>query len=248
MVPSAGDWTFQLRSYFFDAYLVAFDSEGTLLGEDDDGLLGTHAKLVLSLERGMRIRLEACALHGGRGSAELQMDRGRVEDLEGPSRREAEIADGRQRVKAVEAFRGPEHPSVALALNNLVELLYTQSSYAEAQSLCERALAIFEKDLGPEHPGVGVSLNNIAHTMFGEEKLLPDGTEAVRLWRSGGQENRAKVIQYCAHDVALTKRIHEFGITHGYVRIPVPDLRNSQNVMAVEVPVPWANEPDTPSN
>jgi hypothetical protein len=38
VAPSTGDWTFQLRSYFFDAYLVAFDMERALLGEDDDGL------------------------------------------------------------------------------------------------------------------------------------------------------------------------------------------------------------------
>ena len=42
VAPSTGDWTFQLRSYFFDAYLVAFDSKGNILGEDDDGLLGTQ--------------------------------------------------------------------------------------------------------------------------------------------------------------------------------------------------------------
>ena len=122
------------------------------------------------------------------------------------------------------------------------------SAYGEVDQLHHTSLDLFEDLHRITGRRRGMSLNNIAHTMFGEEKLLPDGTEAVRLWRSEGQENRAKVIQYCAHDVALTTRIYEFGITHGYVRIPVPDLRNSHNVIAVEVPVPWANEPDTPSN
>ena len=121
------------------------------------------------------------------------------------------------------------------------------SAYGEVDLLHHASLDLFEDLRHITGRRRGMSLNNIAHTMFGEEKLLPDGTEAVRLWRSGDQENRAKVIQYCAHDVALTKRILEFGITHGFVRIPVPDLRNSRNVIAVEVPVPWATELDTPS-
>ena len=122
------------------------------------------------------------------------------------------------------------------------------SAYGVVNQLHHTSLDLFEDLQRITGRRKGMSLNNIAHTMFGEEKLLPDGTEAVRLWRSGDQENRAKVIQYCAHDVALTKRILNFGMTHGYVRIPVPDLRNSRNVIAVEVPVGWANESDTPSN
>ena len=122
------------------------------------------------------------------------------------------------------------------------------SAYGVVNQLHHTSLDLFEDLQRITGRRKGMSLNNIAHTMFGEEKLLPDGTEAVRLWRSGDQENRAKVIQYCTHDVALTKRILNFGMTHGYVRIPVPDLRNSRNVIAVEVPVGWANESDTPSN
>ncbi|HCU72910.1 MAG: hypothetical protein CL790_01885 [Chloroflexi bacterium] len=122
------------------------------------------------------------------------------------------------------------------------------SAYGVVNQLHHTSLDLFEDLQRITGRRKGMSLNNIAHTMFGEEKLLPDGTEAVRLWRSGDQESRAKVIQYCTHDVALTKRILNFGMTHGYVRIPVPDLRNSRNVIAVEVPVGWANESDTPSN
>ncbi|MDP7561016.1 MAG: tetratricopeptide repeat protein [Planctomycetota bacterium] len=146
VVPSTGDWTFQLRSYFFDAYLVAFDSKGTLLGEDDDGLLGTHAKLVLSLESGERIRLALCALHGERGAGELQIFQGQLPDLEGHFRLEAAIADSRRGLKEVEVLRDPDHPDVGTALENLAGLLHAQGFFAEARVFTERSMFFFEKD------------------------------------------------------------------------------------------------------
>ena len=41
-------------------------------------------------------------------------------------------------------------------------LYYTQSRYAEAESLYQRSLAIRQKALGPEHPRVATSLENYA--------------------------------------------------------------------------------------
>jgi tetratricopeptide (TPR) repeat protein len=57
---------------------------------------------------------------------------------------------------------GPDHPDVAVSLNNLAELYRAQGHYADAEPLHKRALAIREKALGPDHPGVAVSLNNLA--------------------------------------------------------------------------------------
>src|SRR5262249_17275660 len=70
----------ELRSYFFDAYLVLRDESGTILAEDDDGLIGTHSRIVVELEPGIR-RVEACALHGQRGAFELKLLRGRAAEL-----------------------------------------------------------------------------------------------------------------------------------------------------------------------
>ena len=44
---------------------------------------------------------------------------------------------------------GPEHPDVAISLNNLALLYRAQGRYAEAEPLLKRALAISEKALGP---------------------------------------------------------------------------------------------------
>ncbi|MCH8947426.1 MAG: tetratricopeptide repeat protein, partial [Acidobacteria bacterium] len=68
----------------------------------------------------------------------------------------------RQTLTILEKAVGPEHPQVAIGLNNLAVLYNEQGKYAEAEPLHKRALAIREKALGPEHPDVGWSLNNLA--------------------------------------------------------------------------------------
>ena len=57
---------------------------------------------------------------------------------------------------------GPDHPDVAISLNNLALLYKTQGQYALAEPLYKRSLAIDEKALGPDHPDVAISLNNLA--------------------------------------------------------------------------------------
>jgi len=57
---------------------------------------------------------------------------------------------------------GPDHPDVAISLNNLAMLYQTQGQYTLAEPLYKRSLAISEKSLGPDHPDVARSLNNLA--------------------------------------------------------------------------------------
>ena len=75
-----------------------------------------------------------------------------------------------------------------------------------------------------------------------EAKSLSDGTEAVHLWRTGRPDDRRRVIDYCAQDVQLTKRILEFGVDNGYVMVPVPNLRQGRSQVPAEVPVDWARD------
>ena len=65
---------------------------------------------------------------------------------------------------------GPEHPDVAISLNNLAGLFHAQGKYAEAEPLYRRALAINEKQLGPEHPSIATSLNNLAELLRAQGK------------------------------------------------------------------------------
>jgi tetratricopeptide (TPR) repeat protein len=68
-----------------------------------------------------------------------------------------------QRALAIrERVQGPDHPGVAMTLNNLAELYREQGKFAKVEPLCQRALAIRERVLGPDHPDVAMSLNNLA--------------------------------------------------------------------------------------
>jgi tetratricopeptide (TPR) repeat protein len=57
---------------------------------------------------------------------------------------------------------GPDHPDVAVSLNNLANLYDKLGRYGDAEQLFKRSLAILEKVLGPNHTDVGLSLNNLA--------------------------------------------------------------------------------------
>ena len=66
---------------------------------------------------------------------------------------------------------GPDHPNVAIRLNNLAKLLQDTNRLAEAEPLMRRALAIDEKSYGPDHPNVAISLNNLARLLQATNRL-----------------------------------------------------------------------------
>jgi len=66
---------------------------------------------------------------------------------------------------------GPEHPTVALCLNNLAQLLQDTNRLEEAEPLMRRALAINEKTYGPEHHNVAIRLNNLAQLLKATNRL-----------------------------------------------------------------------------
>jgi tetratricopeptide (TPR) repeat protein len=81
------------------------------------------------------------------------------------------------RALAIDArLSGPDHPDIAISLNNLAELSLSIGDTAAARPYYERALAIQEKALGPDHPETAISLNNLATVL---EKLGED--QAARL-------------------------------------------------------------------
>lgn len=60
-----------------------------------------------------------------------------------------------------EAALGPDHPIVAIRLNNLGLLLWKLDDHAAAKPLYERALRIDEAEYGPDHPNIATRLNNL---------------------------------------------------------------------------------------
>jgi len=61
-----------------------------------------------------------------------------------------------------EAAYGPNHPNVAIRLNNLAQLLQDTDRLEEAEPLMRRVLAIDEAAYGPNHLSVAVGLSNLA--------------------------------------------------------------------------------------
>ena len=56
---------------------------------------------------------------------------------------------------------GPDHPNVAIRVNNLGGVLRAQGDYAGAKAAYERALAIFEKHLPEDHPDIQIMRRNL---------------------------------------------------------------------------------------
>ncbi len=58
-----------------------------------------------------------------------------------------------------------------------------------------------------------VSLGNVASATLNSPKSA-DGLMALRWWKEGKIE---EITEYCQQDVDITKKIYEYGLTHGYV-------------------------------
>ena len=85
-----------------------------------------------------------------------------------------------------EASYGPDHPEVAIRLNNLAQLLQATNRLAEAEPLYRRALAIDEASYGPDHPDVAIGLNNLAQLLQATNRLA----EAEPLYAPRARDRR----------------------------------------------------------
>ncbi len=185
-VEESGPCSIELRSYFFDPYLVLRDERGSVLAEDDDGLISVHSRIPADLVAGRRYLVEACALHGQRGGFELALSPGRPGTLSATERAVLDLEDGERRLAVVEAARGPEHPDTAFALYHLGVLLQAQGDLAAARPRLERALAIYEIALGPRDLGTTSSLNHLVAVL---QALGDHSTAYSLLERVGGDWN-----------------------------------------------------------
>jgi CHAT domain-containing protein/Tfp pilus assembly protein PilF len=85
-----------------------------------------------------------------------------VERLTKQGHYEEAVRVAREALKIAEEKFGPDHPKVAISLNDLAEVYRKQARYAEAEPLYKRMLVIREKTFGPSHPDVAESLNGLA--------------------------------------------------------------------------------------
>jgi tetratricopeptide (TPR) repeat protein len=91
---------------------------------------------------------------------------------------------------------GPDHPEVAIRLNNLASLFRDTNRPAEAEPLMRRALAIDEASSGPDHPDVAIRLNNLAQVLkatngLAEAEMLM--RRALAIWETSLRPNDPRI-------------------------------------------------------
>jgi tetratricopeptide (TPR) repeat protein/MinD-like ATPase involved in chromosome partitioning or flagellar assembly len=78
---------------------------------------------------------------------------------------------GRRALAIDEQSYGPDHPRVALRLNNLAQLLKVTNRLAEAEPMMRRSLAIAEQTYGPEDTAVATRLNNLGELLMDTNRM-----------------------------------------------------------------------------
>ena len=135
----------------------------------------------------------------GDATASLQKGRGAYA--------EAELSY-RQSLSIREEALGPDHPDVAISLNNLGELYREQGRYQDAEPIFQRAIRIREKALGPDHPDTIISRNNLAEIrqVLGESTGSAKDHKPGRATSPSGQDATASYIQEMARRLVALAR------------------------------------------
>ena len=138
----------------------------------------------------------------------------RPEEAESYFRRTAEIA---------EENLGPDHPMVALRLNNLAVLYSDQARFPEAEKLYRRALEIEEKAFGPDHVSVAVGLTNLASLHHRQGRLDDAVAEAGRAATIlQGQCAGGEVSDFCHNALRIHRQLQERLASSGAETTPAP--------------------------
>jgi tetratricopeptide (TPR) repeat protein len=131
----------------------------------------------------------------------------------------------KEALAAAEKCFGPQHPHVAVCLNNLAECYRELGRCQEAEPLYERALAIREKVYGQDSIPVAHSLSNLAALFYCQKRYAEAETytlRALRVQEAGlGPEhpdvahsltNLTGILlkQERSHEAVLSRRFHKF--------------------------------------
>jgi len=138
------------------------------------------------------------------------------------------------------SFNGKGFDNPVIAAGDDVVLAQLNERAWDMKLLIDKELGINPK--GEVHV---VSLEALSKATLGDSKTLPDGRDAVRLWRKG---EYATVAKYNVQDAKLTAGVWLFGLQHGFVlfepaRLPIwlnPDTRNGGGgLIVVKVKASW---------
>lgn len=101
-------------------------------------------------------------LHAQDTDLEREKPTQKAEEKDQQGNYERAVIAAQKAIELAEANVGPDHPYVAISLNNLAELYSNQGNYDKAEPLYKRSLAIWGKALGPDHPYVANCLNKLS--------------------------------------------------------------------------------------
>ncbi|MEZ5962263.1 MAG: CHAT domain-containing tetratricopeptide repeat protein [Planctomycetota bacterium] len=177
-VAEEGEYTIDLRSDWFDAYLVLW-GEGGDTQENDNGLVATHARLKAHLRPGGRCRIAACGLRGELGKFELRVTGGQPAEVAEPARLPAEIEEWRRLLAVREKAFGDHDVRLVQVLDGLLASLFQEHRYAEALPLARRELAILERQFGQDSEQAAYGAIQVAAQLHGPGHF----EEAVSLLR-----------------------------------------------------------------
>ena len=94
----------------------------------------------------------------------------------------------RQALAIDERSYGPDHPDVAIRLNNLAQLLRTTNRLAEAEPLMARAVRVlsrFQRSTGHEHPHLRASIVNYRGLLTLQKLAEPEIAARIKAAREG---------------------------------------------------------------
>ena len=158
----------ELRSYFFDAFLVLMDESSRVLAEDNDGLVWTHASISKALAPG-RYRLLAASRDEGLGIFELAVRSGEPEPP--ADRAGAEISEARRAVELRSQTLGPDHVRTGQAWDGLGYLYWAADAYVEAEHCMRQALAVARQHHGEDHAETAFAMAQLAAQLTGQGRL-----------------------------------------------------------------------------
>ena len=125
----------------------------------------------------------ACAASLAKGDDPNALDQ-QLHQLVKQGKYQEAIPIAKRALEAAKRVRGPEHPDVAIALNNLGILFQDIGNYAKAEPLYQETLRIWQKILGPEHPYTAQSLSNLGglYQVMGKyDKAEPNAPQRISL-------------------------------------------------------------------
>lgn len=119
--------------------------------------------------------IAATPYHAQGADHDQNLEKQKVAEQDQQGNYEQALQAAQKAIEVAVATVGPDHPYVAISLNNLALLHSKQGEYLKAEPLYKRSLAIWEKSLGPDHPYVANLLNILSelyHTMGKEKEAL----------------------------------------------------------------------------